>query len=310
MRGKKPRQHHIWQQYLRAWSVDGAVYCLQEGRIFHAGTTVLGIEKDFYKLPPLTDADLKLLAFLLDLDNAPPIVRMYLDTVLRNILGPMLFARQNRDRLYVSKADELLDVHNTNAIDNHHTRIEGTCISLLERSLAGDLNWYDNGKECLDFCQFLIAQQMRTRGVKERVISKLLERWGGAADVSRIWDILAIKLSFVGGLNIFRSRQRYRLISIRNDTPMPFITSDQPVIHLHGNGETLPEVTSLYYPISPRLALYLGEPGAVSDMPIEAMTPETVAYLNLRMAKASHSQVYAHTLKPLEAVRNCLRNGA
>jgi hypothetical protein len=51
---KKPSQHHVWQQYLRAWSVDGKVYCLQDDRIFPTGTPVLGMTTDFYKLQPFT----------------------------------------------------------------------------------------------------------------------------------------------------------------------------------------------------------------------------------------------------------------
>ena len=44
---KKPSQHHVWQQYLRAWSVGGKVYCLQGDRIFPTGTPVLGMTTDF-----------------------------------------------------------------------------------------------------------------------------------------------------------------------------------------------------------------------------------------------------------------------
>jgi hypothetical protein len=83
---------------------------------------------------------------------------------------------------------------------------------------------------------------------------------------------------------------------------MPFITSDQPVINLHVNRETPPEMLSLYYPISPRMALYLGEPNDSTDIPFEAMTASGATHLNLRIAKASHSQVYAQTPHPLTAV--------
>lgn len=44
---KKPHQHHVWQEYLRSWAdADGAVFCLQDGRVFSTGAAVLGVGKD------------------------------------------------------------------------------------------------------------------------------------------------------------------------------------------------------------------------------------------------------------------------
>lgn len=91
---KKSSQHHVWQQYLRAWSVDGKVYCLQNDRIFRTGTPVLGMTTGFYKLQPLTEEDMKLLHFILGLDKVHPVARKHYDTVLQNVLTPMLFVQQ------------------------------------------------------------------------------------------------------------------------------------------------------------------------------------------------------------------------
>ena len=306
---KKPRQHHVWQQYLRAWSVGGEAYCRQGYRIFRTGTPVLGMATDFYKLRPLTEGDLKLLKFLLALDKVHPIARKHHEMVLQNILIPMVFVQQNRDKLNnLSPVDDLLDTHNTNAVDNQHTVIERTFAPLLARSLGGDFSWYENDKDCISFCNFVGAQQMRTRGVKERTISRLKERMG--VDISRIWDILALIFGFNIGCGLFLERKKRRLIAVRNDTAVPFITSAQPVTNLHGNGETPPEILSLYYPISPWLALYLGEPDEVTDTPFEAMTARAATCLNLRIAKSSHSQVYAQTPDPLTAVRDHLHGVA
>jgi hypothetical protein len=302
---KKPHQHHVWQQYLRAWSVDGAVYCLQDGRIFCTGTPVLGMKTDFYKVGPLTEEDLKLLHSLLALEKVHPVAREHHEMVLRNILVPILFVERNRSRLNnLSMIDDLLDIHNTNAVDNQHTVIEGQFAPLLARILNEDFSWYENNEDCICFCNFVAAQQMRTRGVKERTITRLKKRVG--LDVSRIWDILALIYGFNIGCNLFLERKKRRLIAVRNDTSVPFITSDQPVLNLHGNGETAPEIASLYYPISPRLALYLPEPSEENDIPFEDMTAAAATYLNQRIAKACHSQVYAKTADPLTMAKDHL----
>ena len=68
MRGapdKKRRQHHVWQEYLKAWSVNGRLYCLMDGRIISTGTAGLAVERDFYKIGKLTNDDIELARFLM-----------------------------------------------------------------------------------------------------------------------------------------------------------------------------------------------------------------------------------------------------
>jgi uncharacterized protein DUF4238 len=303
---KKPHQHHVWQQYLRAWSVGGEVFCLQNDRIFRTGTPVLGVISDFYRLRPLTNEDLNLLHLLLAFDKAHPVARAHHEMVLQNLLTPMLFFKQDNLRLsYDPQIRDLLDAHNTNAVDNQHTVIERLFAPLLTRSLSADFGWYGNDEDCIAFCNFVGAQYMRTRGVKERTINRLREKVG--ADVSRIWDILALIFGFNIGCGLFLERKKRTLIAVYNQTSTPFITGDQPIINLDGDGDMPPETLSVYYPLSPRLALYLGEPDKVSDIPFGTMTPDAAAYLNLRMAKASHSQIYAQTRAPLTALADRLR---
>lgn len=70
-----------------------------------------------------------------------------------------------------------------------------------------------------------------------------------------------------------------------------------------------PEALSFFYPLSPQLALYLGgEPGeAGSVAPVEPITAEAVNDLNLKIARASHSQVFADAEKSLLLVQSQLR---
>lgn len=123
---------------------------------------------------------------------------------------------------------------------------------LLAHSLRGVVIWYQNDRDCSSVCRFIAAQNMRTRGVKERTIYRLKERMG--MDISRIWDILSLIYSFNVGRSLFLERKRRTVLVVRNDTAVPFITSDQPVINLDGNGETPPECLSFYSPLAPRLA--------------------------------------------------------
>nr|WP_295744927.1 DUF4238 domain-containing protein [uncultured Acidocella sp.] len=302
---RKPHQHHVWQYYLRAWSVDGKVSFLQNHKIDATGTNVLGVKKNFYKIKSITDEDVKLLHFLIALDNVHPVARKHHEMVLQRILTPTLFVQKHREKLNnLDLIDDYLDAYNTNVVDDYHTNIESSFIPLLDRARNEDFSWYDNDQECISFFNYLAAQQMRTRGVKERTITRLKERMD--LDVSRIWDIMALIFGFNIGCSLFLERKRRRLIVLHNKTAVSFITSDQPVVNLHANGETPPESASLYYPISPRIALYLPEPDKKSDIPLGTLTPDTANFLNLRIAQASHSQVYAQSAESLLAFKDLI----
>jgi hypothetical protein len=95
--------------------------------------------------------------------------------------------------------------------------IERGFAPLLARSLRGDISWYDDGEDCISFCNFVGAQQMRTRAVKERTISLLKERMG--VDVSRIWDILALIFGFNIGCSLFLDRKKRKLVVVRTTQP-------------------------------------------------------------------------------------------
>ena len=51
------------------------VGCPQKDRLIHTATAVLGNQTDFYKPPPLTEADMTFLRDLAGLDKAHPLVR-------------------------------------------------------------------------------------------------------------------------------------------------------------------------------------------------------------------------------------------
>jgi hypothetical protein len=225
------------------------------------------------------------------------------------VLGPILFVRRNRDSLNnLHLIDKVIEAHSTNAVDNQHTMLEGFVDPLLSRALAGDIRWYNNVPDCIAFCNFIAAQHMRTTGVKSKTIRRLQEHMG--LDISRIWDILALTYGFNIGRSLFLERKRRELILIKNESAMPFVTSDQPVTNLYGTGEAPPSMLSFYYPISPWRALYLGEPDEATRIAREPMSEAAVTGLNLTIAKKSYRQIYAHAPVVLEVVRDRLNQAA
>lgn len=297
---KKPRQHHVWQEYLRSWAgPDGRVFCLQNGRVFPSGTTVLGMEIDFYKVHTLTEKDIALVKLLASHETHHRIIRENIERFLHYVLAPSILEVRYPESLEDTGVARELDAYKTNVVDEHHTFFERSFLPLLSASLRGDISWYQDGLNRIAFCTYIAAQNLRTRRVKNRAIARVKER--GGVDISRVWNILAVVFAFNAGFSMYAEGRP--LILVRNQTFIPFLTGDQPVINLNADGETEPKSLSFYYPLSPYLALYFAEPEKPQQIPAVIETADTVTHLNIRLARTCHSQVYASTAEGLEAIK-------
>jgi len=67
-----------------------------------------------------------------------------------------------------------------------------------------------------------------------------------------------------------------------NRTEVPFITADQPAINLKGARPHPTEALSIYYPISPRLALLLADVDEEPLFATEGLTAAQASMLNFR----------------------------
>ena len=293
-RGKKRRQHHVWQHYSKAWCTDGQLYCLMDGRIFPTGTTAIAVEQYFYKIGKLTTADIALIRFLvIDINNLHPLTRKNHEDFLRMVTGPTVFEGKTAD------LDDLIDTFRTNALEDYHAGIEASFLPLLESAVRKDISFYSNERSCTILFHFLASQHMRTKGIKVKTIEILKQKNG--LDASRIWGVMSHMFATNIGMGVYLERKKRKLVLVENATALEFITGDQPLINLHGgDGEKSPATLSWYYPISPRLALFLTEVDEEPAFTTASLTWAQVSDLNAKIVAASHSQVFAQSQASLE----------
>jgi hypothetical protein len=300
---KKRNQHHVWQHYLKAWATDGKIFCLQNGKVFSTGTPVVAVEKDFYKLHKVTPKDLKLIHWLAS-EKAHPVNRKLHEHFLVGMAAPIIrFGHLAKTDKVIEKA---LDTFMTNALEDFYAGIEGRFIPLLVRIKAGDMTFYTDGNDALEFFYFACTQYMRTKAVRVRIIERLKQN--GLPDLTHVWNLMGYLYAVNIGFGLYLERKSRKLVLVENDTGIPFVTGDQPVTNLLGNGKTGPEELVLYYPITPRLALVLGEANKEPPFTTSDITPSKVADLNARIVAASHSQIFSCSEASLAQLREQTQN--
>ncbi len=162
------------------------------------------------------------------------------------------------------------------------------------------ISFYYNDEQCIHFLHYLCTQYWRTKGIKDRVIE--LCNADKSADLSRMWNILIHMFAANTGASLFLERRQRKLVVVRNQTDVPFITGDQPAINLKGTGPRPPEDLSIYYPISPQLALLLADVDEEPPVPSEGITAAQAAALNGKLFEASYKQVFAQSEGALKAL--------
>ena len=52
--------------------------------------------------------------------------------------------------------------------------------------------------------------------------------------------------------SLYRRRDQFKIVLLANETAIPFITGDQPIINVHATGSEVPERPELFYHLSPK----------------------------------------------------------
>lgn len=265
----KKRQHYVWKHYLKPWTVNGKVYCQRNGETFHTNPINIGQKRYFYKSEPLSDADLTFLISFLQ--NVEPTARQSLYKLLD------LYNYTTNSSEYLKKC----------GIEDFHSDIENSAITILEKLYLEDLSFFDNNYEEKNaFSLFVAAQYTRTNKIKNNILSADFKTPNiNKENLGRVFHLF---ITDAIGNWIF---SKAKLTLLINDSDIDLITGDQPVLNINGdpNYEITPEKFELYYPISPKKALYFSEKTAGE----KNIKKNEVKEYNELIRKHSYEQLYS-----------------
>jgi hypothetical protein len=315
--------HHTPRQYLLAWAdADERIAWLGYGKVSRSGLTVVGGENDFYRLKELTVPDVDCLKLFIDglrehgRDGHKHFLEMYLlPTRLKALLEQRIAEQQQQvaergpseDDLgdaAISQAKQMLEVAIANFNEDYHASIERRFWPFLQLIKQRDFSFYEAPKRAIDFIHGLFVQYYRTKAVKERALQKENVLFD---DMQRVWDVLSHILAIEVGASFFVDRKNFQILVLDNDTQVPFITSDQPILNMLTDGKSfdVPEKMELYYPLSPTQAMLYLEKSTPAGKFNNPVSIDDAHRYNQMMLDHSGLRVFSNSEEYLTFLKKC-----
>jgi Protein of unknown function (DUF4238) len=297
--GPKKRQHYVFRSYLLPWTTNEQLWAVRAGKIFRPNVRNVGVEAHFYELQELTEEDITLIRRI-GIDGAPQYVQERCNTLIDTFTLPFKIKNMIDPGAPDMKAARLwLDERIINHEEELHGDIENALLPALSDMLAGKTGFYSDKDQAQEFLHAITFQYMRTK--KRREAFHALTRIPVAgADVKRFGNLLTLILTLRFADSLYRDRSKFKVVIIDNETGVPFITGDQPIINIHA---TLRQVASerleFFYPLSPYRAMLLLE--IESEHPALVSVDEVANFNNL-ILRNSHEQVFSNSRESLETL--------
>jgi hypothetical protein len=291
---RKRRNHYVSIFYLKAWAEGERVYCLREGCILPIGLKDVAVEKDFYEVQELQPEDIEVIrrGVIEPSDERARAGHEDLLKIFASVAALNRYLAQEPNASNESKKalTELI----SNLDENYHETIEHDLQIALKSLLAGSADFFADVRIAGSFLRALALQSLRTKKRREAMRTLVRIPLAGAA-MERMWGPMSHMLAVNIGGSLLRDRYLFRIVLLRNDTDLPFITGDQPVINVNDEQDFrgIPIEIELYYPLSPKLAMWFG---LASKAPKKADLTEAEAHsYNACIVENHHEQLYAST---------------
>jgi len=308
----KRKHHHVWAHYLKHWSLDGKniYYTTKRGRVACDSVHGLASERDFYKINSLDNEDIVFIGMFSS--KSPENLRELHNSYLQNFYIASLAFKLSKEVTPPEIVEKQLKEFQHNALENLHGAHESECVEILKRLNQGDYLVLNSSENRLNFTQFFAMQMTRTKSFKDKAFSfavneEAYSRHPNPPYSFKKYQYLMNKnwwfLSYMFGMNIgshlTARRHQDTHVLLENNTPEPFVTSDNPIINVHdsvisSDEREPPEFMDSFYPISPRYAYMINNSDRFSPGK-GCVTLEQAVFFNTQMALKANEHIFAQT---------------
>jgi hypothetical protein len=285
-------QHYVWKHYLQAWAVDEQLtfYRQRDRDTITTNPKNVASSRYFYGVETFTDTELQYLEAVAQRARTElgrkvngNFVKLFtMTTRLRRLIASMPPADQEARE----KTELLLQAAERGMGESWHVAIEHKGAPFLDRLRAGDASFWADEKEASDFCVYLGTQFTRTARMSKAIQAVELPI---GLDLARLWPVESHLWATEIGAGFVNNRATTHATILTNETAVPFITGDQPVINLQPQTATR---SVFYYPITPKTALRLSTTQNDCAVTTEAVTQIEAERLNHDIFRWSEDQIY------------------
>ncbi|MEE9683231.1 DUF4238 domain-containing protein [Lelliottia amnigena] len=259
----KKRHHYVWANYLARWGngTSNFFYTTKLGKIAHDSVRGIAVDDYFYKTTALNKKHVSVIKGF-SKQSPDHLQKQHMSYLNDFLLMQHLETIYRASGIQDQEAEALLNASQCNLMENLHSSHEDAALEVLTALADEQLEILEDKQHMLEFMIFLGQQIIRTKAYRDEVLRRLHRRSDLEVEVAdavaHSWWFLSYMFGMNIGFSLFSSRHDSRHALLVNDTDIPFITSDHPVVNVHPCvSETelsVPEHADFYYPISPRIA--------------------------------------------------------
>lgn len=306
---RKRKHHYVWRYYLKSWSLDKQIFCLRDKKIFKPNLMGIANKRDFYKLKEITEADIDFIKkFLID-QSSSHLQEVHLRTLGIFTLTQNIIRENQKLQDNGLESDQKIEDLIFNFEEDMHGKIEEGAIKHINSILNRSVEFFQIEDERLSFLHFLCTQYFRTEKIKSNIFSSFSSQAFPSHlknSLERSYNILSHMFSYNVSFSLVCDSS-YRILLVINDSDIPFITGDQPVLNTFANGKPLKEIaseTEFYYPVSPQIAILITNKKEYANIDnLSIIKPEIIHQYNSLIIWESHEQVYSNKKEILEYYR-------
>lgn len=317
----KRNHHYVWAHYLRAWASGNDIWHLgPSGAVSCNSVKGLSKEEGYNDVVALTHEDVDFLKRWPTHDST--VLKGFHKRQIAYFEVVSALINCHRGRENSSDYEKLCRISReaeANFFEETHTAIELLARPILDQLVLGSVACLDDRQNSTNFCNFLAHQLFRTRKIRDRIFDehqKVESKSAAEEKYKRLfkknWWLLSFMNGSGFGYGLVLGWPNSKKVFIRNDTNIPFITNDCPVINLQASADPLNRLSTsesldLYYPISPKFAYIIADSSNYEHMSLGVCEDE-VRQFNIAIANNAHLTIYSNSEKSIREFKPHFRS--
>lgn len=303
---RKRKHHHVWAYYMKAWSKNNRdiFYTTKKNKYEIACDSVTGIniELDFYEMKDLDTDHLVIISLRMDRLGMISSSRNHIYQIIEMGLKTQDY-KEIVPSLNNPEIEENLVKIRSNFIEDMHSYHERSAIGILSDLRLGKMDFLDEIEAREKFLLFIGYQWSRSLSFKSIAVAVPNNATSDYREykkkVEECWWIMHCVYGQHLSDIMYDSFSQFKHVLLINETEVPFITSDQPIINVH---QTLTNdiveledmQLDLYYPISPNIGYMINYSDRFPSGRV-LVTTDIVNELNIKIAKNAHYHIIGDT---------------